>query len=329
MTHHAQTTFPEKSLSIVIPAYNEEDSIAELIVEIKQTMAKMEYLWEIILIDDGSTDQTLASMKATALNDDRITIIHFIRKQGKSHAYSIAFLKAKYPLIATMDADLQDDPGELPGMIAFMGNTWDLVVGHKQGRMGNEAKKTIPSKFFNRLTSFFFGIRLHDFNSGIRIMKREVAISLDLYAGRYRFIPALAHMNGFRVAEHPVHHRKRKYGTTKFGPSRFITGLLDIISIRIISLFRQRPFHLFGSISLLLFLAGSALAGLTLYRKVFLHDPFRNHFAAIIAAATCVILAIHFASLGIIGELFLSASKRKTLQGLTGQKTSERLEDEL
>lgn len=324
MTQHTPN-----GISIVIPAYNEEDSIAELILEIKQTMEKIDSPWEIILIDDGSTDKTLASMKATALSDDRISVYHFIRNQGKSHAYSIAFQKAKYSLIVTMDADLQDDPGELPKMIGFMGNEWDMVIGHKQGRMGNEAQKTIPSKFFNRLTSLFFGIRLHDFNSGFRIMKREVATSLELYAGRYRFIPALAHMNGFRVAEHPVHHRKRKYGTTKFGPSRFITGLLDIISIRIISLFRQRPFHLFGSISLFLFLTGSTLAGLTLYRKLCLHDPFKNHFAAIIAAATCVILAIHFASLGIIGELFLSVFKRKSVLNATEHNTPEKLKDEL
>jgi len=316
MTDSRTTTHHGPGLSIVIPAYNEADSIPELMFEIQQSMEAQDFPWEVIFIDDGSSDGTLVAMRDAARGNKRVTVIPFTRNQGKSAAYTTAFEIAKYPLVATMDADLQDDPHELSAMIQLLHSGWDLVVGYKQGRMGNEAKKAIPSRLFNKWTSLVFGLKLHDYNSGLRVMRREVCTDLDLYSGRYRFIPALARLQGFRVTEQPVHHRKRKFGKSKFGPSRFLTGLLDIFSIRIISLFNQRPFHLFGSIGLILFLVGTGLAGLTLYRKIWNHDLFSNHFAAIISAATCAILAVHFAAIGIIGELLLVVSRRQSRRSI-------------
>lgn len=294
-------------ISVVVPGFDEEESIRPLYDEVKQVLDAHGEPWELIFVDDGSRDRTIDAMDAVAAEDSRVIVLKFARNFGKSAAYMAAFAAVRGERVVTMDADLQDDPNEIPKLLTKLESGFDLVVGWKQGRMGNEAHKALPSRVFNRLGTSLFGLTLHDQNCGFRVMKRPVARALDLYGGNYRFIPQLAHVKGFAVTEEGVHHRKRAFGVSKYGASRFWTGFLDVITVRFLTAFAHRPMHFFATVGLLLASPGVLLLLYVLAAKL-LGGTFQEHIAALVVGVMLVLLGNQAALTGLLGEL--SASQR-------------------
>ncbi len=256
-------------LSIIIPAYNEEDSIFPLIESIIENIKNKIEDFEIIIIDDGSTDNTWKNISKISSNYKNIFPIKLLKNYGKSDALDAGFKLSSGQYILTMDADLQDDPSEiLPLLNMIKENNMDLVSGWKKQR-NDPISKTIPSKFFNFITRIFSGIKLNDFNCGLKIYRKEVINSINLYGEMHRYIPLIAKWNGFSfIGEKEVKHNKRKFGVTKFGMERYIRGFLDLLSVSFIYRFRKRPMHFFGSLGVLFFLVGFFSVGYVVYEKI-------------------------------------------------------------
>ena len=257
------------NLSIVIPAFNEEESINPLVNLIFKNLDKNLEDFEIILIDDGSDDKTWTEIVKISNKFENIVSIKLLENYGKSDALDAGFKVCKGNYVLTMDADLQDDPSEiLPLYFMIIENKYDLVSGWKKKR-NDPLTKTIPSKFFNLVTRLFSGIKLNDFNCGIKIYRKEVINSINLYGEMHRYIPLIAKWNGFnKIAEKEVNHNRRKYGVTKFGMERYIRGFLDLLSVSFVYRFRKRPMHFFGSFGVLSFLLGFISAGFIIYEKI-------------------------------------------------------------
>jgi glycosyltransferase involved in cell wall biosynthesis len=259
-----------KDLSIVIPLLNEEESIPELCSWIARVVTPLKYDYEIILIDDGSTDDSWNKIQELTKNNPSIKGIKFNRNYGKSAALDVGFSSTQGKVVITMDADLQDSPDEIPALYDLIDKEgYDLVSGWKQKRH-DPISKTIPSKFFNFITSWFSGIKLHDFNCGLKSYNYKVVKSIEIYGEMHRYIPFIAKGHGFgNITEKVVEHRARKYGVTKFGWERFINGFLDLLSISFVSKFRKRPMHFFGSLGTLSFLAGSGITIWLILEKIY------------------------------------------------------------
>tara|TARA_A100001035_G_scaffold93136_1_gene72933 strand:+ start:1222 stop:2193 length:972 start_codon:yes stop_codon:yes gene_type:complete len=257
------------NLSIIIPAFNEEESIKPLVNLIFKNLDKNLEDFEIILIDDGSNDKTWDEIVKISNKFENIVSIKLLENYGKSDALDAGFKICKGNYVLTMDADLQDDPSEiLPLYSMIIENKYDLVSGWKKKR-NDPLTKTIPSKFFNLVTRLFSGIKLNDFNCGIKIYRKEVINSINLYGEMHRYIPLIAKWNGFnKIAEKEVNHNRRKYGVTKFGMERYIRGFLDLLSVSFVYRFRKRPMHFFGSFGVLSFLLGFISAGFIIYEKI-------------------------------------------------------------
>ena len=257
------------NLSIIIPAFNEEESIKPLVNLIFKNLDKNLEDFEIILIDDGSNDKTWDEIVKISNKFENIVSIKLLENYGKSDALDAGFKVCKGNYVLTMDADLQDDPSEiLPLYSMIIENKYDLVSGWKKKR-NDPLTKTIPSKFFNLVTRLFSGIKLNDFNCGIKIYRKEVINSINLYGEMHRYIPLIARWNGFnKIAEKEVNHNRRKYGVTKFGMERYIRGFLDLLSVSFVYRFRKRPMHFFGSFGVLSFLLGFISAGFIIYEKI-------------------------------------------------------------
>ena len=244
-------------ISIVIPLYNEEESIAELCSWIRNVMDENHFSYELILVDDGSQDSTWKVIQEVARENPHVKGIRFNRNYGKSAALNIGFRHSKGEVVITMDGDLQDSPDEIPDLYRMVREGgYDLVSGWKKIRY-DPISKTIPSKLFNYITRLFSGIPLHDFNCGLKAYRGKVARMIEVYGEMHRYIPVIVHKSGFtRIGEKAVQHRPRKYGKTKFGIERFIFGFLDLLSISFVSKFRKRPMHFFGTFGTLSFLMG-------------------------------------------------------------------------
>ena len=257
------------NLSIIIPAFNEEESIKPLVNLIFKNLDKNLEDFEIILIDDGSNDKTWDEIVKISNKFENIVSIKLLKNYGKSDALDAGFKVCKGNYVLTMDADLQDDPSEiLPLYSMIIENKYDLVSGWKKKR-NDPLTKTIPSKFFNLVTRLFSGIKLNDFNCGIKIYRKEVINSINLYGEMHRYIPLIAKWNGFnKIGEKEVNHNRRKYGVTKFGMERYIRGFLDLLSVSFVYRFRKRPMHFFGSFGVLSFLLGFISAGFIIYEKI-------------------------------------------------------------
>ena len=246
------------NISIVIPLYNESESIPELVALIERVMNEHLYSYELIMVDDGSTDTSWTMIEQAAQNNPNIHAIGFRRNYGKSAALFCGFKKATGDVVITMDADLQDSPDEIPELYNMIVNEgFDLVSGWKKKRRDNKLTKNFPSKIFNATARRMTGIKLHDMNCGLKAYRNKVVNSIEVYGEMHRYIPVLAAKAGFtHIGEKEVEHRARKYGVTKFGWSRFVNGFLDMLSILFISRFGKRPMHLFGLLGSLMFLAG-------------------------------------------------------------------------
>ncbi|MBN2264071.1 MAG: glycosyltransferase family 2 protein, partial [Prolixibacteraceae bacterium] len=245
-------------LSIVIPLLNEAESLPELTNWIEKVMIDNNYSYEICFIDDGSTDNSWKIIKGLSVKNQNIKGISFHRNYGKSAALFIGFQKACGDIVITMDADLQDNPEEIPGMVNMIRNEgYDLISGWKKVRHDPVLSKNLPSKFYNWTVRRMTGIKLHDMNCGLKAYRKQVIKSIEVYGDMHRFIPVLAKWAGFKkIGEKVVKHQERKYGVTKFGLERFIRGPLDLISVMFISRFGKRPMHFFGVFGSLMFIVG-------------------------------------------------------------------------
>lgn len=257
-------------ISIIIPLLNEEESLSELIGWIEKVTHEHQLSHEIILVDDGSTDHSWEVIEKLAETYPSVKGIKFRRNYGKSAALNVGFEAADGDVVITMDADLQDSPDEIPELYSMIINdNFDLVSGWKKVRYDSKIAKNIPSKFFNWTTRRMSGIKLHDFNCGLKAYKSDVVKAIEVYGEMHRYIPVIAKRAGFvKIGEKVVQHHKRKYGTTKFGWSRFINGFLDLITITFISKFGKRPMHFFGLWGSVSFLAGGIITIWLIVKKI-------------------------------------------------------------
>ncbi len=290
-----------KSISIIIPTYNEQESLADLVASIKDVL-KLEKEWEVLFVDDGSTDDSIQLLSAIVTNESNFKLVQFHRNYGKSAALAEGFKLAEGDYIITMDADLQDDPNEIPNLISKLEEGYDLVTGWKKDRKDPWTKR-FPSKIANFVTGVITGVKVHDMNCGLKIYRRAVVKSLDIYGGRHRYIPALAGQKQFRIAEIPVKHHERKFGETKYGGSRLFHGFFDLVTILFLNRYTQKPLHLFGLFGLSCIALSFFSELYVVLLKIFFDHPFQKHFAMMLFGAMLFVLGLWFFSIGLIGEM--------------------------
>jgi glycosyltransferase involved in cell wall biosynthesis len=296
-------------ISVIIPVYNEVESINELYNQL--TKALEDYIpYEIIFIDDGSSDDSVEIIKKICELNSSTNLIQFQRNYGKSAALAEGFKYANGNYIVTMDADLQDDPSEIKNLVNKLEEGFDLVSGWKKDRK-DPLSKRLPSKLFNFVTRLFTGVHIHDFNCGLKIYRKAVVKTLELYGGRHRYIPAMAGQKKFKVTEIIVNHRPRIYGETKYGGSRLFHGLFDLISILFLSKYTQSPMYFFGKIGLITFLTGFGIEIYVLYLKYMIGDPFAKHIALLMLGILIIVIGIQFFSIGLIGEMIANSNQDK------------------
>jgi glycosyltransferase involved in cell wall biosynthesis len=287
-------------LSIIIPLLNEEESINDLYQLILTVIEKLSLTYEICFIDDGSTDGSLERLKSLRQNDKNIKIISFRKNHGKSAALSEGFKLARGAIIITMDADLQDDPREIPNLIKKIHTGYDMVSGWKKKR-NDPLSKTIPSKFFNRTTSLLTGIKIHDFNCGLKAYRRDVVKEIPVYGELHRYLPVLAHWMGYRVGEIVVEHHPRRFGKTKYGFKRFFDGFFDLLTVLFLTRYRQKPMHLFGLMGLVTFFFGAGI--LTYLTILWFSGHGIGNRPLLFLGILLVIVGMQSFSLGLIGEM--------------------------
>lgn len=305
-------------ISVVIPLLNEEESLQELEAWIRRVMNENKFSYEIIFVDDGSTDNSWSIIKNISNKNENVKAIRFRRNYGKSPALNEGFKIAKGDVVITMDADLQDNPDEIPELYDMVKNQgFDLVSGWKKKRYDSKFAKNIPSKFFNFTTRLMTGIKLHDFNCGLKAYKNDVVKNIEVYGEMHRYIPVIAKAEGFKnIGEKVVQHQKRKYGTTKFGMSRFIRGYLDLLTITFISKFGKRPMHFFGGMGTIIFLAGFIMGIYLAFQKIFNSVYGMTDRPLFYLALICMIIGTQLFLTGFIAELIQTNSSRKKQYGI-------------
>ena len=293
-------------LSFVIPVYNEDQSLKQLYSEIIENIGDRKY--EIIFVDDGSTDRSFDIMQELAKEDKNVKIIRFRKNFGKAVGLQLGFDSATGDIIFTMDADLQDDATEIPSFIKKLDEGYDLVTGWKKKRK-DPISKTWPSKLFNSIVSSSFGLKLHDFNCGFKAYRKEVIKEVDIYGEMHRYIPALAHAKGFKVAEIPVHHRSRKFGKSKYGAERYLRGFLDLLTVKLVTGYIHSPLYLFGRIGSTFSLAGILIGLYLTIMKYGFGQPLYNR-PLLYLSTLLIILGLQFFSIGLLGELIVNQNRK-------------------
>jgi glycosyltransferase involved in cell wall biosynthesis len=298
------------SLSLIIPVLDEADSLRDLHAQISTVAATADLPVELIFVDDGSRDGSWAIIDELSRTDPRVQGIRFRKNFGKAAALTAGFRTATSPLLMTMDADLQDDPAEIPRFLAALGSGFDVVNGWKERRL-DPWHKVYPSKVFNWLVSRLTGLSLHDHNCGVKLFRREVAEEIRIYGELHRFIPVLAHARGFRVTEMTVHHRPRQHGSSKYGMRRFLRGFLDLLTVAFLMSYRQRPQHMLGTFGLAFFGLGvlglGYLAAIWMLMNVFgVWEPKPIGDRPLLAySLVATLLGFQAISLGLLAELIV------------------------
>ena len=292
-------------LSLVIPLLNEAESLPELTHWIEKVMNEQGYSYEVIYVDDGSEDDSWQVIQTLQQSNPNVKGIKFQRNYGKSAALQVGFTAATGDIIITMDADLQDSPEEIPELRAMiLEKGYDLVSGWKKVRYDNTLTKNIPSQFFNAVTRSMSGIRLHDFNCGLKAYRKNVVKSIEVYGEMHRYIPVLAKWSGFKkIGEKVVEHRKRKHGVSKFGWDRFVNGFLDLLSISFVGKFAKRPMHFFGLWGSLCFLIGFFVAGFLVLSKIADTNFALTNRPGFYIALTLLVIGMQLFLAGYLGEL--------------------------
>lgn len=292
-----------KKLSIVIPLYNEEESLIPLSSEIKKALHSVDIQGEVIFIDDGSRDNSLGILKEICAKDKRFKFFSFRKNYGKSAALQVGFKQASGDIIITMDADLQDDPTEISNLISKIEEGYDLVSGWKKHRKDPFIKR-ISSKFFNLVTRIISGIKIHDFNCGLKVYKKEVVENLKVYGELHRYMPVLADWQGFKISEIVVKHHPRRYGKTKFGTSRYFKGFIDLITVIFTTRYIKRPMHLFGFFGALAFLAGIIVNGYLTF--LWFRGDYLSNRPMLFLGILLIIVGVQFFSVGLLGEMLVN-----------------------
>jgi glycosyltransferase involved in cell wall biosynthesis len=301
-------------ISVVVPLYNEVESLGELAAWIDKVMQSAKFSYQIIFVDDGSTDNSWQEIKKLAKENSSVSGIRLRRNYGKSAALNVAFAKTIGDVVITMDADLQDSPDEIPALYnMIIHDGYDLVSGWKKKRY-DPLSKTIPTKLFNWATRKMSGIYLHDFNCGLKAYRGEVVKNIQVHGEMHRYIPVIAKYAGFtKIGEKVVEHHERKFGKSKFGMSRFINGFLDLLSIAFITKFSKRPMHLFGVLGTILFLFGFIIACILAYDKFFLQVYKMTDRPIFYFGLLSMILGTQFFLAGFLGELISQGNNEKTV----------------
>jgi glycosyltransferase involved in cell wall biosynthesis len=309
-------------VSVVIPVHDEERSVALLYDELRSALEPLGVHWETIFVDDGSTDGTFAALTRLHNGNDNVRVVRLRRHFGKAAALGAGFDQARGDTVVTMDGDLQDDPAEIPRLLAKLDEGFDLVSGWKTRRRDPLTRRLL-SRVFNSVTSRFSGVRLHDMNCGLKAYRAEVVHGLRLYGELHRFIPVLAHYRGFRIAELPVNHRQREHGRSRYGIERYLRGFLDLLTVSFIGRYRHRPLHLFGGLGLTLMAVG---IGILVYLTV---DKALGHAIGgrplLTLGVLLVVVGLQFFSLGLISEMITSHHEERAEE----RERAELLVDEI
>lgn len=305
-------------ISVVIPLLNEEESLPELEAWIRRVMDENNFSYEIVFVDDGSTDGSWHCIQQLKNANPNIHGIRFRRNYGKSAALNEGFKIVQGNVVITMDADLQDSPDEIPALFKKITEEgYDLVSGWKKVRYDSKLTKNIPSKFYNWSTRRMTGIKLHDFNCGLKAYRSDVVKSIEIYGEMHRYIPVIAKAAGFsHIGEMVVHHQKRKYGTSKFGMSRFVRGFLDLLTISFISKFGKRPMHLFGGFGSLMFLVGFIIGIVLVVKKFAFHSYGMATRPLFFFALLCIVVGVQLFLTGFLAELIQSTSSKQKTYGI-------------
>ena len=310
-------------ISVVVPLLNEAESLPELESWIRRVMDEHGYSYEIVFVDDGSSDNSWSVIQGLAQANPHVKALRFRKNYGKSPALNEGFKIVQGDVVITMDADLQDSPDEIPGLFKMIKEEgYDLVSGWKKVRYDSKIAKNIPSKFFNWTTRVMSGIKLHDFNCGLKAYRNEVVKSIQVYGEMHRYIPVIAKMNGFsHIGEKEVHHQKRKYGSSKFGMSRFVRGYLDLVTINFISKFSNRPMHFFGLLGSITFLVGFVIAVYLACIRLFAHAYGMTNSPLFYFALLAIVIGVQLFSTGFLAEMITSTQREKRVYSI-----SERIE---
>ncbi len=288
-------------ISVVAPVYNEAESLAALHAEVAAVMARTGQAYELIFVDDGSTDEGRRVLEALAADHGEVKLVEFRRNFGKAAALDAGFRAARGDVVVTMDADLQDDPTEIPRLVAKLGEGYDVVSGWKKRRR-DPVSKTAPSKLFNAVVSQLSGVRLNDFNCGFKAYRAEALTGLSLYGELHRFIPVLLHWRGFRVGEVAVNHRARRFGASKFGPERLMKGALDLLTVILNTRFRTRPLHVFGVAGIALGILGVSILSYLTVLWFAGAGPIGDR-PLLLLGMLLVMSSFQFLTVGLLGEL--------------------------
>jgi dolichol-phosphate mannosyltransferase len=309
-------------ISVVVPVHDEERSVALLYDELRSALEPLAASWETIFVDDGSTDGTFAALTRLHSAADNVRVVRLRRNFGKAAALVAGFDQARGDIVVTIDGDLQDDPAEIPRLLAKLDEGFDLVSGWKSHRRDRLSRR-LMSRVFNAVTSRFSGVRLHDMNCGLKAYRAEVVHGLRLYGELHRFIPVLAHYRGYRIAELPVNHRPREHGRSRYGIERYLRGFLDLLTVSFIGRYRHRPLHLFGGLGLALTTIG---IGILVYLTV---DKALGHAIGgrplLTLGVLLVVVGMQFFSLGLISEMITSHHEERAAE----RERSELLVDEI
>jgi dolichol-phosphate mannosyltransferase len=309
-------------ISVVVPVHNEERSVALLYDELRSALEPLGTSWETIFVDDGSTDGTFAALTRLHNETENVRVVRLRRNFGKAAALVAGFDQARGDTVVTIDGDLQDDPAEIPRLLAKLDEGFDLVSGWKAHRRDPLSRRVL-SRIFNRVTGAFSGVHLHDMNCGLKAYRADVVHGLRLYGELHRFIPVLAHYRGFRIAELPVNHRPREHGRSRYGVERYLRGFLDLLTVSFIGRYRHRPLHLFGGLGLILGTLGTITLVYLTVLKVLGHAIGER--PLLMLGVLLLVIGMQFFSLGLISEMITSHHEERAKE----RERAELLVDEI